>query len=119
MVAELSLDPLLERVFDPPSLMPIAAYPSVSRDVALVVDESVTHEEVATIVRESAPRELTGIELFDIFRSAVIGEGKKSLAYSLTYRSLERTLTDEDANGYHNRVKEALRGRLKAEIREG
>ena len=118
-VVEVRTDALIKRVFAPVVLKSIPVYPSVSRDVAMVVDEHVRHEEILNIIRKSAPAELTAIELFDIFRSAQIGASKKSMAYSLVYRSLERTLTDEDANRYHEAIKEALKKELKAEIREG
>jgi len=62
---------------------------------------------------------LTGIELFDIFSSKGMKDGRKSLGYSLEYRSFERTLTDEDANRYHESIKDALKQELGVEIREG
>jgi len=117
--AEIRLAPLLEHVFRVGKLQPVSAYPAVTRDVAMVVDDAVTHEEIVSTIRKTGPVELTHIELFDTFRGEGIGGGKKSLAYSLVYRSLERSLTDEDANAYHDAVKDALRRELKAQIREG
>jgi len=70
------------------------------------------------IITEAAPRELTGVRLFDIFSSERTGKGKKSMAYSLVYRSGEKTLTDEEANAFHDSIKEALRKELGAQIRE-
>jgi phenylalanyl-tRNA synthetase beta chain len=99
-------------------LQPLPAFPAVARDVAMVVAETITHEEIVKTIRKSAPKELTQIVLFDIFRSEGIGSGRKSMAYSLVYRSAERTLTDEEANGFHETVKAALRSELKAEVRE-
>mgnify|MGYP000723733853 CR=1 FL=1 len=116
-IAEMELEVLLGRRHIP-KVQPVPIYPAVVRDVALVVDETVRHEEVLGIIKKSAPPELTAVELFDIFRGSAIGLGRKSLAYSLTYRSSERTLTDEEANRYHEAVKAALRSELKAEIRE-
>jgi len=116
---EVNLDPLTRRFFAPITLKSIPVYPSVSRDVAMVVDEAVRHEDVLKIIKKAAPKELTEIELFDIFCGERIGACKKSMAYSLVYHSPERTLTDEDANRYHEAIKEALRNGLKAEIREG
>jgi len=118
-VAELELEPLKANAFRPPVLREIPAYPSVTRDMALIVDESVSHANIVAIVEKIAPEELTSMNLFDIFRGSGIARGKKSLAYSLTYRSLTRTLTDEDANRYHETVKNALRDKLDVEIREG
>jgi phenylalanyl-tRNA synthetase beta chain len=117
-VFEVRVAPLLARAFAGRTFRPVGAYPAVSRDVAMIVDNRVKHEDVVCAIRKAAPKELERIELFDIFTSAEIGAGRKSLAYSLRYRSLDRTLTDEEANRFHDRVKAALRGELSAEIRE-
>jgi phenylalanyl-tRNA synthetase beta chain len=117
-VAELVTAPLYAHALRRPALKPVSVYPAVTRDVALIVDEIVTHEAILATIRKNAPVELTGVTLFDIFRSEGIGVGRKSLAYSLAYRSAERSLTDEEANGFHEAIKRALRSDLKAEIRE-
>ncbi len=118
-VAELAVEPLLAHFGSITSIQPVPVYPSVSRDVAMIVDASVRNEDVLKVMREAAPKELEKMELFDIFIGEAIGAGKKSMAYSLTYRSLTRTLTDEEANAYHDKVKDALRRALSAAVREG
>ena len=118
-IAELSMTPLLESVFSTRSFHPVPQYPAISRDVAIIVDENVMHQDILRVIQGAAPVELTGVDLFDIFTSGGMRQGKKSLAYSLTYRSFERTLTDEDANGYHETIKDALKSELGVEIREG
>ncbi|OQW95145.1 MAG: phenylalanine--tRNA ligase subunit beta [Verrucomicrobia bacterium A1] len=118
-VLEIRTAPLLEHVFDSQSFAALAQYPSVVRDAALIVGEGVRHEDVLNVVKKAAPKELERVELFDIFSGEGIGAGRKSLAYSFTYRSLTRTLTDEDANGYHEQVKDALKRELGVEVREG
>jgi phenylalanyl-tRNA synthetase beta chain len=118
-VLEVQLAPLLTRVFNGKLFAPMAAYPSVSRDAALLVERGVKHEDILKIVKKVAPKELEKVELFDIFLGEGISAGKKSMAYSFTYRSLTRTLTDEDANGYHELVKDALKKELGVEVREG
>jgi len=117
-VAEIRLAVLCDESRPPVELKPLPAYPGVTRDIAFIVEESVTHGDVLRVVRAAAPRELTGVLVFDIFRGKAIGEGRKSLAYSLVYRSLERTLTDEEVNASHEVIREALKTGLKAEIRE-
>ena len=118
-VLEFTPEPLLTELFKPRSFTAVAAYPSVSRDMALVVNQSIRHENIEEIIKKHATKDLESVVLFDIFSGEGIGAGKKSLAYSLTYRSLERTLTDEDANRYHETVKSALKRELEVEIREG
>jgi phenylalanyl-tRNA synthetase beta chain len=117
-VVELSLAPLLARATAAKAYRDVPAYPSVARDVAMIVADSVTHADIVRAMRAAAPPELESIELFDIFRGPAIGDGRRSVAYSLVYRSAQRTLTDEEANGYHDHVKAALRQNLAAEIRE-
>jgi len=116
--AEIDLKPLLALTFRPPELKSLPQYPAVSRDVAMVVDGAVSHADVLRIIETISPCELTRVELFDIFRGEGVGVGQKSLAYSMVYRSLERTLTDEEANELHETVKNALKTELGAEIRE-
>ncbi len=117
-IAELNLDAILEQVHDVELFTPIPVYPCVDRDLALIVDESVRYGDVVRVIEDGAPAELTGVDLFDIFRSKEMGDGRKSMAYSLTYRSAERTLTDEETNRLHAEIMDRLRRELKAEIRE-
>jgi phenylalanyl-tRNA synthetase beta chain len=116
-VAEMPLERIIRHMFEVPELKPVPAYPAITRDMALLVGQDVVHEDVMGIIRKSAPPELTSIDLFDIFTGKGVGRGKRSLAYSLVYRSLERTLTDKEANEYHEAIKEALKSELNVEIR--
>jgi len=118
-VGELTMKPLLASTFETPVFKPLAQYPSVSRDMAMLVDDGVTHGTIMRVIEATAPRELTGVELFDIFHGEGLDKGKKSLGYSLTYQSGERTLTDEEANALHTVIKEALRRELGCQFREG
>lgn len=116
-IAEINVKKLIEHVFEVRELRDVPAFPAVSRDMALLVSQDVAHEHVMDVIMNSAPLELTEVRLFDIYTGEGIGDGKRSLAYSLVYRSLERTLTDEDANGYHETIKSALKQKLNVEIR--
>ncbi len=118
---ELRLAPLLQYVGAPPaaaaSSLPV--YPSVTRDIALRVASDVKHASILRAIWKKAPKELTAVQLFDIYVGAGMGAGYKSMAYSLTYRAADRTLTDNEVNALHLSVKDGLRSELKAEIREG
>ncbi|MBN1670139.1 MAG: phenylalanine--tRNA ligase subunit beta [Kiritimatiellae bacterium] len=118
-VFEIRTTPLLEHAFDACRLTPVAAYPAVTRDMALIVDIGVRHEQIRQIIAENAPPELETVELFDIFAGKSTAPGRKSLAYSCRYRSQDRTLTDEEVNCYHMAVKKAIKDRLDVDIREG
>jgi phenylalanyl-tRNA synthetase beta chain len=117
-VGELDLAPLLAGRDEPRPLQPLPRFPAVRRDVALIADAGVRHEQVLAVIRAHAPAELTAVSLFDIFSGDAVGKGRRSLAYSLTYRSADKSLTDEDANAYHDAIKRALRRELNVEIRE-
>lgn len=117
-VAELTVAPLLAYADRIEPAQPAPVYPAVVRDMALIVDQHIGHENILSIIRAVGEKNLDNIELFDIFESDAIGMGKKSMAYSVTYRSDTRTLTDEDANVYHAKVKDAIRRELDVTIRE-
>ena len=107
-IAEIDLDVLrpLEKEFY--GIRPLPKYPSVSRDIAVVVDESVGAGTLMEAVRKAAGKTLETIKLFDIYRGNQLGEGKKSLAYTLTLRASDRTLTDEEINGIMDKVLKCL-----------
>jgi phenylalanyl-tRNA synthetase beta chain len=118
-VLEVRRDALLGNVFRSPAVKNVPAYPGTLRDIALLADAGITHEKIVATIRKAAPPELVDVALFDIFQGKSIGAGRRSLAYSLEYRSPERTLRDEEANAYHDAVKAALKRDLGVEIREG
>jgi phenylalanyl-tRNA synthetase beta chain len=117
-VAELDLRAVSGGAFRAPALKPVPAFPAVVRDIAMVVPEAVRHDDVVRVARAAAPTELTRIELFDIFRSEGLGHGRKSVAYAFEFRSLTRSLTDEEANGFRDAIGKALVRELNAEMRE-
>jgi len=101
------------------AVKPSPQFPATRRDVAFVADAGVAHRDVVEAIKKAGPAELTGVELFDIFQSKEIGKGKRSLAYALTFRSPERTLTDAEVNAAFARIVQALKDGLRVEVREG
>jgi phenylalanyl-tRNA synthetase beta chain len=83
------------------------------------VDEAVAHAEIVAAIERGKNKFLERVELFDIFRGGTIPTGRKSLAYSLTFRAPDRTLTDAEVNEAHERIKHQLQEVLQCEIREG
>jgi phenylalanyl-tRNA synthetase beta chain len=118
-LAELSLLPLLAGVSTLRTIRPVPQYPAVRRDIAFVSDASVTHRDVVDLIKKAGPRELTEVELFDIFQSKEMGKGKRSLAYTLSFRSPDRTLTDVEVNDAFAKIVQALKKELNVEVREG
>jgi phenylalanyl-tRNA synthetase beta chain len=96
---------------------PFAEYPAVREDLAVVVAETVAAAEVLAVVRDAGGAELAGVEVFDVYRGAQVGEGRVSLALHLEFRALDRTLTDEDVAGRRARIAAALAQRLGGELR--
>lgn len=117
-IAEIRRDPILINTYKIVSAKDSPAFPATARDIALVAGEGVTHEQIIKTIRKAAPAELEDIRLFDIFKGKSLGAGKTSFAYSLTYRALGRTLKDEEANRFHEKIKAALKASLAVEIRE-
>ncbi|MBK9139848.1 MAG: phenylalanine--tRNA ligase subunit beta [Verrucomicrobia bacterium] len=117
-LAELDLDQLLARRNPTKSFKPLPAFPSIRRDVAMLVPEATTHGAVLEVVRQTRPRDLESVELFDVFRGRNVPPGQKSVAYAFTYRAADRTLTDAEVNATHDQVVAQLKQRLAAVIRD-
>jgi len=93
-------------------------FPSVSRDVAFLCDASLEHAKVLDFIRKCKLANLESVRIFDLFADAkALGEGKKSMAYSLTFRHAERTLTDAEVNGCFEALRDKLAKELKVELR--
>jgi len=99
----------------------IPRFPATSRDIAMLVPLTLQHETIAATFAQAKEPLLAGVELFDVFNDATgakMPADKKSLAYSLTYRSAERTLTADEVNVAHTKLKERLKAELGVALRE-
>jgi phenylalanyl-tRNA synthetase beta chain len=115
---ELDLEELLARVEPIRHLQPLPRFPSVSQDMSLIVNEEVSAQQVEESIRRAGGGLLVGVTLFDVYRGDPIPAGKKSLAYSLTYRHEQRTLTDKEVAKVHSRISGQLNRELGASLRE-
>lgn len=95
----------------------VSRYPSMERDLAVTVDESVLCGDLIAAIKGAAGEHLKSVKLFDIYRGDQIATGKKSMAFNLVYSSLERTLTVEEVDGSIKNVLKALREAFGAELR--
>jgi phenylalanyl-tRNA synthetase beta chain len=115
VVAEFDLDAL--RKANPTySIVPVADVPPVLEDIAVIVDEAVPAERVASLIRQTGGKTVAQVRLFDVYRDEKIGTGKKSLAYSLTYQS-EKTMTDAEAAAIRNKIVKRLEYEIGAKLR--
>jgi phenylalanyl-tRNA synthetase beta chain len=117
-VAEVHADLLLMHEETATKFREIEKFPSVTRDIAMIVPEETSHQKILRAIEEPREPILESVELFDLFSGGEIGATRKSLAYRLTYRDRSRTLTGEEVNTAHAKIRERLRRDLGAELRE-
>ena len=116
-VAELQLAPFVAAVSHKAKMQPISSFPAVKEDLALVVDESVTAEQVEQAIRQAGGSLLQDVQLFDVYRGKQVAAGKKSLAYALTFQAEDKTLKDADVEKVRKRIVARLSQTLGAELR--
>lgn len=93
-------------------------YPSTSRDIAIIVDEELSVGEMEETILSSATELLESVKLFDVYRGQQVAEGKKSVAFSLTYRHDDKTLTDQEVESVHSKIIEELENKFNATLRD-
>lgn len=114
---ELDMEPFINNEHNTIKFKAIPKYPGTSRDIAFVVEESVLHEEILAVMYKSGGNWLRSVRLFDLYQGENIEDGKKSLAYTLSYLNPDMTLKEEEVNKDFEQVKEALSETFKADIR--
>ncbi len=115
--AQVNFTQLLELLSPESVYQPLPRFPAVERDLALVCHETVTAAQVEECIRSAGTHLLRSVKLFDVYRGKGIPEGKKSLAFSLTLRADDRTLTDSDSESVVKGILEALEKTLGAVLR--
>ena len=102
---ELSVEHLLRLAKKELPYVDVPTLPGVTHDLAIVVDEAVTYEQLVQRITSAGGKLLADVRLFDVYRDRVrVGEGKKSMAFSLTYRAADRTLTSEEVEKAHEKL---------------
>ena len=114
---EVSLTKLYDLLLPEATYVPLPKYPAVTRDLALLCDESVTVGQAQEVIAKAGGKLLRDVQLFDIYRGTGVPEGKKSLAFSLILRADDRTLTDTDSEGVISKVLSAVQDKLGATLR--
>jgi phenylalanyl-tRNA synthetase beta chain len=115
--AELDADLLIQKAQSNFNFKSLSSYPTMSEDIAVIVDEGLSAAELEEAIRQSGGKLLIGIRLFDIYRDPKLGEGKKSMAYQLTYQATDRTLGVKDAETIRNRIVRYLTHQYNAVLR--
>ncbi|MCL2355458.1 MAG: hypothetical protein FWC68_06365 [Oscillospiraceae bacterium] len=96
----------------------VPKYPAIERDLAIIINEDVEVGEIAKIATKKCKNILESVEIFDIYRNEKLGENKKSVAFSLTFRDASKTLIDEEVNGLMGEIIAELKTMLGAELRK-
>lgn len=117
-VLELDYDELSAEFTTPFRFEPLPKFPDVKRDLALVADEKITCGEIEDVIRSACKLNVKSVELFDVYAGAQLGEGKKSMAFTVTFCSDGvKPLETEDVDGFVKRILGSLKHRLNVELR--
>ncbi|WP_457801208.1 phenylalanine--tRNA ligase subunit beta [Limosilactobacillus reuteri] len=116
-VFELNLELLLAAPKIENEYTPISKYPSITRDIALLVDDDVENATIVEAIKQKGGAYLKDIHLFDVYAGSHLPAGKKSLAYTLTYQDDKGTLTEDQVNTAFDKVTAYLQDKVDAEIR--
>ena len=114
-VAELSVTALYNLNVKALKFKEASKYPEIKKDVAFIVDNNITNKEIEDVIKHAGGRLLDNTDIFDIYRD--IEEGKKSMAYSLTFKDDTRTLSDEEVMQVFNNIIKEVTEKLNAKVR--
>ena len=117
-VLEINLDKLLDKKVGKMKFKEISKFPSVNKDLSLVVDKNIEAQEIAKQIKKYAGSKLVEIKPFDVYTGTGIPENKKSIAFNLVFSDKDKTLNDEEINEIMNKIIEGVEKNLGAEIRK-
>lgn len=115
---EISMDALYANASLVRRFAELPKYPAIERDIALIVSDAVPVKDIGNFLRENGGAFLSAVSLFDVYTGGQVGEGFKSVAYSLVFRSRERTLSDGEVNPVMSELIEGLKTKFGAKLRE-
>ncbi len=114
---ELDMEALTDAAIFAKRFEPISVYPKVERDLAIVVDKETLSDMPTELIYKTGGELVESVRLFDVYEGEQVPEGKKSLAYAITYLSASETLTDKAVNALHDKIVKRLNQELGAELR--
>jgi len=115
--AEIDLDVFNDRTGVSRKYEKISSFPAIDIDIAIVVDKKIKNEDLVASIKEDGSELLESIRLFDIYEGEQIEKGKKSMAYSLSFRGGDRTLKDREVEMVVNRIIGGLEKKFNASLR--
>ena len=117
-VLEINLDELFTKKVGKMKYKEFSKFPSINKDIALVVDKKAVSKDIEKVIKSAGGSLLTNIEVFDVYTGVGVGIDKKSIAYSLTFSDMKKTLTDEEINGLMDKIIDAVSKKCGAELRK-
>lgn len=114
----INMDSLVENVNTIRTYKQLPKYPAIDRDIAMVVKDQITAGQIESQIKSSAGGLLEKVRLFDVYKGEQVAKDCKSLAYSLSFRASDRTLTDEEVNAIMQNVLKSLKEGLGAQLRD-
>ena len=117
-VLEINLDELFKKKVGKMKYKEFSKFPSISKDIALVVDKNAVSKDIEKVIKSAGGSLLTNIEVFDVYTGIGVGIDKKSIAYSLTFSDMKKTLTDEEINTLMNKIIDTVSKKCSAELRK-
>ena len=117
-VLEINLDELFTKKVGKMKYKEFSKFPSINKDIALVVDKKSVSKDIEKVIKSAGGSLLTNIEVFDVYTGVGVGIDKKSIAYSLTFSNMKKTLTDEEINGLMDKIIDAVSKKCSAELRK-
>lgn len=117
-VMELSMNKIIAKKTRPIKFKEISKYPTITKDLAFIVDDKVTSYEIVDTIRRKAGKLLTNIEVFDLYKGNNLKPTEKSIAYSLTFGDMTRTLSDEEVMQVFNKIIEEVTKKHNAVLRD-
>ena len=117
-VLEINLDELFTKKVGKMKYKEFPKFPSINKDIALVVDKKAVSKDIEKVIKSAGGSLLTNIEVFDVYTGVGVGIDKKSIAYSLTFSDMKKTLTDEEINGLMDKIIDAVSKKCGAELRK-
>ncbi len=116
-ISEVNLELLFKHANDEKVYKPLPRYPAVERDIAVLVDKSTFVADIENVIRKAGGQLVDDVKLFDVYEGENIPEDKKSVAFSIWYRSYDKTLTDEEVSKVHDKIVNRLSEELGAQLR--
>ena len=116
-VFEINLDNLLAKKVSKMKFKEISIYPSIRKDIAIILDKNISADEISKVIKKAGGNLLVNYEMFDVYENVILGD-RRSVAYSLTFGSNTKTLTDDEVNPIVEKIIESLEKNLKAELRK-